>query len=392
MNCVVILTLLALAVSVRSEIHIPLYRVKSPYETYLENGFTHEAISQAIRNKFVGGSGDIVFKDYSLAQYYGPITIGTPDQQFNVVFDTGSSNLWVPSKKCSLLDVACDLHSKYDRTKSSTYKKNDTAFAIQYGSGAVSGVLSTDTVKLGGMTVKDQTFGEALKEPGVSFVLAKFDGILGMAFQSISVDGVTPVFQNMLKQELIKEGHGMFGAFLSADTSSDVGGDLTLGGTDDKYYTGNFTYVPLKEETYWLIKADKMKVGGTTSSKYCPGGCNAIVDTGTSLLAGPKDQADALNVQLGATPLIAGEYTFDCSKLDSLPTVTFTLGGKDFSLSGKDYTLNVKGQCLSGFMGIDFSGSRLDGTWILGDVFIRKYYTEFNVEEKKVGFATAKQN
>ena len=50
-----------------------------------------------------------------------------------------------------------------------------------------------------------------------------------------------------------------------------------------------------------------IKVGGTKSSKYCPGGCNAIVDTGTSLLAGPKDQVDALNTQLGAKALIAGE-------------------------------------------------------------------------------------
>ena len=80
-------------------------------------------------------------------EYFGTVSIGTPAQDFLVIYDTGSSNLWVPSKACTNCK---DNGTLYDSGASSTYAKNGESFELAYGTGSCKGFLSEDTVEIGG--------------------------------------------------------------------------------------------------------------------------------------------------------------------------------------------------------------------------------------------------
>jgi hypothetical protein len=351
------------------------------------------------KKQLQGSEGNVVVDNYENAQYYGEISLGTPAQKFEVIFDSGSANLWVASESCSSSN--CETHPKYDHSASSTYVQNGTAFDIAYGSGACLGYLSQDTLEVGGLTLTEQTFAEITDAGGMgaAYSMGKFDGILGLAFDEIAVCGdpndggyiadcVPTPFTRLYETGVIDE--AVFAFYLGGlqpcfpDCMEGFDGELTLGGVDEAHYTGDINYVPVSKAAYWQITIDSLGVNGedysTADTK------EAIVDSGTSMIVGPPDAMDKLAESLGATKMKkTGEYFVPCSA--DLPDLELTIGGIDYSISPSDYVLADGPICILLMLGMDLGPEGLG--WILGDVFMRKYYTVFDMTNERVGIALA---
>ena len=241
------------------------------------------------------------------AQYFGAIELGTPPQSFQVVFDTGSSNLWVPSAKCAFTQIPCDLHAKYESGDSATAETNGASFAIQYGSGSLSGFLSADTLRWGDLEIKHQTFAEATKEPGLAFMFAKFDGILGMGWAQIAVDRVSPPFYNAFEQGLVKENVFSFWLNRDADSEHGPGGELVLGGVDPKHHVGEHTWLNVTREGYWQVAMDDVLVGGALRRALRRRGMRRHRGHRDVSARGSTEVIEAINAKIGARSVLGEE-------------------------------------------------------------------------------------
>uniref|UniRef100_A0A3P8QLY3 Peptidase A1 domain-containing protein n=1 Tax=Astatotilapia calliptera TaxID=8154 RepID=A0A3P8QLY3_ASTCA len=199
----------------------------------------------------------------------------------------------------------------FDPGRSSTYRQYGRPLSMTYGTGSMTGFLGYDTVTVAGLTVTNQIFSLSQTEaPFMQYMQA--DGILGLAYPSL---------------------------------------------TDQNLFSLSFF-----PNAYCVVH---YSVSGNGQAVACNGGCEAIVDTGTSLIVSAKKQKIWRNI---------------CNNIDQMPDVTFNINGQQFTLPASSQSYG----CLTGFSG---QGSNL---WILGNVFLGQYYSIFNRGQKTVGLAKAR--
>ena len=317
-------------------------------------------------------------------QYIGEIYVGTPPQPFDVIFDTGSSWLWVPSTSCNKCHSSAH---RFDSAGSSTFEDTDEPISLQYGKGSGSGSIANETVGIGDKTpvfAAQQKF--ILLDKDQDFNGMQADGILGLGFNVIS-RGYPTLVENLYEAGAIEA--PLFSVFMSDNNygrdSEKLPSVVVFGSADLKKYSTEtkFEYLKVyKELGYWTVGMSDVKFG---SRSIMSGYKMAILDTGTSLLIGPGLSVQRLWNQITKTHSCStngGLLTCTCSSSSGFPDLRFHLGGKWFTSSPEFYILKENGQCtilVAAAAGLDF--------WILGDVFLRQYYTVYDMQNEELGIA-----
>jgi saccharopepsin len=218
----------------------------------------------------MGKTHEVPVKDHMNTQYFVNVDIGTPSQEFMVVPDTGSSNLWIYSSRCR--SIPCHTHDTYDSSKSSTYEVKGDSFDILYGSGGVSGYTSKDVAKFGSIPA-DMEFGEIKKVSGVTFYVSPMDGILGLAYDTISVNNIpTWLMQTDLEDK-------SFGFVLHNNPEESY---MTIPGFETSGFSLKGVHNVI-EQTYWNVNL--VSISGPNGTTETPG-LKAAIDSGTSLIVG----------------------------------------------------------------------------------------------------------
>lgn len=333
-------------------------------------------------------STTIVLKGgYRNRQFIGEIKIGSPPQQFKVLFDTGSTNLWIPSYNCQT--TACVQKKKYNQNVSKHFKliEKIEPTDIYFGTGKIKMSYGLDDVELGNLKIKNQEFGIAGYMSDDPFTDMHFDGLFGLGINDEVEKNFA--FDNMAEHNNFEK--KMFSVYYPRNINHD--GAITFGGYEERFIAPNeeIAWFNVSSKKYWTIKMIGIKINNVfidVCSKNKGGYCEAVIDTGTSSIAGPEKDLIMLSQLLNPVN--------SCRNILLLKNLTFIFlddneEQKMFTLTPQDYIVKsfrvnpiLKTSCSYAFMPINIVSPK-GYFYILGQVFLQKYYAIFEKDKMKIG-------
>lgn len=359
-----------------SSVKIPLERkpLPSSVSKYIEPVNTYPS--------FLSTDAIIKLKNHSNQQYIGTISIGTPPQDFSVIFDTGSYSFFINSRLCT--DTSCKSRPQYNHDESQTFQNENFPIKSAYGSGEVKGLINSDKLIIGGITIESQPIAEITEESGSIFQSCQFSGILGLGFSSASDDLDTSVFSNLVSTGLLKS--NIFAFYLTL-YNNEVS-ELHLGSYDESKFVEPIYWCDIQDELTWTVKIEDVRFGGQ-SLGLCKDGCLALIDSGSSLMLAPSSAVEVLLKNL--------EPNSDLSLMQDL---VFVIDGNELKIPATSYMVTVVNgeEENPGFHSKDVNSEFFfafmaheskNDVWIFGDLFMHSYYSVFDRENMKIGFAQA---
>ncbi|RGP76901.1 hypothetical protein FLONG3_4984 [Fusarium longipes] len=315
--------------------------------------------------------------------------VGTPAQNFRLLFDTGSSSAWMVDAECAetCTHVNKGHRNGYNMTKSSTGKETGDEANIDYLGGKIVGPTVQDKFTAGDLKW-DSTFIAANESTWTALAA---DGFMGLGFGSIKDGNATPIFESLMEQNLMDEPR--FGIYYSVADGDDTDGKpgkglVTLGGSrEDKYVEGDLISVPLitggGEYDVWRTVlhnvAGKQDGKNQTGSQTDMGGMSAIFDTGASGITFPKSKIDSIYESIGMnyTAILKGEHLPLCSEFTKDWSVSLSIG-----YYGDEKNVTIRGDQLK----VPGFANRDDACWppfddgpegyaLIGTRFLRNFYT-----------------
>jgi saccharopepsin len=342
--------------------------------------------------------------------FFGKVLAGNPRQVFTVVMDTGSGHLILPSTACN--SETCMKHSRYNRSAStsaidieadgtrirSTASERDQV-AIAFGTGEVLGEFVEEDVCLGSDSTQcvNMRMVVATSMTPDPFGAFAFDGVLGIGLDSLALNSRFSFFGEMSAQHPTMQPY--FAVFLARN--DDEESSISFGGFEPSFASSEIEWVAadMQHLGYWQVRLKSVRIGDVELEMCSDGTCRAILDTGTSLLGVPR-QATRLVTRLLARPA-PEDPSASCLNTPG-KALTFELENTVVSMGVEDYSqsaavnIEVPGKpsrliCKSLLMPVDIHSPAGSKVFIFGEPFLRKYYTVYDLAQKRIGFAVARQ-
>ncbi|KAJ7090940.1 aspartic peptidase A1 [Mycena belliarum] len=316
-------------------------------------------------------------------------------QPFNVILDTGSSDLWVADTSCTRCSRETPL---FNPSASTSFQTSSATTTISYGSGQVAGIVASDKVSMGNFSLAKQGF-LAVDRTSANLLSGSVSGIMGLAFGAISSTRSVPFWQGLIADRQLSAPEMSFWLTRFRGKrgvrEEEPGGAFTLGGRNASLFQGDIEFIDAGQASFWLLGLSGVTAQGNNVKVATGNAAPSAIDTGTTLIGGPTPDVNAIWAQVPGASLIGdsmpGFFQFPCS---TTVQINMAFGGKSWPINPADMNLGPGTggtMCLGGIfdlsLGSNIQANSGNPTWVVGDTFLKNVYTVFRQSPLSIGFA-----